>query len=375
MNVDRPRAAALMLLALVVIGCAPAPASAPAPVPPAPSLSLAPPSPTAVPAPTAAAAPPPLIRLLFTGDINPSRCPAHFALAANDFTLPFREVADRLRAADLTIGSLDGSLSDLDAPTACGDLNNKNLIGPARMTEGLQFAGFDVITVATNHIKNCGTLGWTCDDRAFIDTLTNLRAADIQPVGGGADRASARAPVIVERGGVRFSFLAVSEVGSEMWAGEHTPGTAPLSPAAASAVLADIAAARRTADVVIVLPQWGEEYADAPSAQQVAWAGQMIEAGATLVMGNQAHVVQAVEAFDSGLVAYALGNFVFDQGPSLVRREGVVLEADFRGAQFVGWKLWPLRIHDLFQPRWLEGAAARAVLDRIARQSAALPGR
>ena len=73
-------------------------------------------------------------------------------------------------------------------------------------------------------------------------------------MGGGDSLAAARAPVIIERNGVRFAFLAASSVGKEMWATDSEPGTAPLR---SENVTADIRAARGIADVVIVLPQWG----------------------------------------------------------------------------------------------------------------------
>jgi poly-gamma-glutamate synthesis protein (capsule biosynthesis protein) len=309
-----------------------------------------------------ALSPPPITRLIFTGDLNPGRCPAQIALANNDFTLPYQAVADVLRAADLTIGSLDGAISDISAPSPCP--RTQNLIGPARSVEGLQFAGFDVITVATNHAKDCGALGFGCESRSFLDTLYHLSAAGLLPVGGGADLAAARAPATVERNGVRFAFLGVTEVGADTWATESRPGTAPLSADTLPAVLADIQAARAQAEVVIVLTQWGVEYAEMPDLYQREWARQMIEAGAVLVVGNHPHTVQPLERFPSGLVAYALGNFVFDQGPWRTR-QGAVLEVVFRGAQLEAWRLLPVHIEGLHQPRWADSSEAEAILARM----------
>lgn len=317
----------------------------------------------------------PPIRLLFTGDINPGRCPAQIALALvnDDFTLPYQAVADELRAADITIGSLDGSISDKSPPSPCPQ--TMNLIGPSRTVEGLQFAGFDVITVATNHAKDCGALGWGCDNQSLLDTLRYLSEAGIQPVGAGESLASARAPVIVERQGVRFAFLGVTEVGPETWASQSLPGTAPLSDEALPAIIADIAAARAEADVVVVLTQWGIEYETAPTPDQMRWAGEMTAAGATLIVGNHPHVVQAVETFHGGqVVAYALGNFVFDQHPRLAR-QGVVFEAVFQGGALERWELHPIHIYNFHQPRWAEPGEAVAILTRIEAASAELPDR
>lgn len=291
------------------------------------------------------------VRVLFTGDINPGRCPAMLALEADDFTLPYRDVAETLRAADLAVGSLDGALSDVSAPGACAPEREYNLIGPTRTVEGLTFAGFDVINLATNHAQDCGRLGFVCDGRVLADTLRVLRAVGIAPVGAGATLSEARRPVVLERRGVRIALLAVTAVGDFTWAAADAPGTAPLSDAALRDVLADIQTARDSADVVIVLAHWGTEYVDAPSADQRRWAERMIAAGATLIVGNHPHVVQPVEPLGDGLVAYALGNFVFDQDPAATRH-GLVLEATFTTAGLSSWRALPIEIVDLQRPEW-----------------------
>ncbi len=324
-----------------------APTATAAPTP-APTQTLDPPEPTRRVSPTAQAS---TVRVLFVGDINPGRCPAVLALAADDFTLPYRDVGDVLREADLVVGSLDGALSDVSPPAPCTPEREYNLIGPTRTIEGLAFAGFDLLSVATNHAQDCGSAGFVCDGRALADTLRTLRAADIAPIGAGEDLDAARQAVIVERHGLRLAFLAVSAVGDFAWAGADRPGTAPLSETALPGVLGDIRAARASADVVIVLAHWGVEYDPTPTAEQRRWAERMTAAGATLVIGNHPHVVQPIEPVGDGLVAFALGNFVFDQDPDTTR-QGLVLEATFSADGLADWRTLPIEIVDLYRPEW-----------------------
>src|SRR5262245_52293842 len=77
------------------------------PVAPTQTQTL-PPTPTQTPTQT----PVPPTSLLFTGDISLGRCVYAFSKAADDMALPFRKIADTLRSADITVGSLDGSISD-----------------------------------------------------------------------------------------------------------------------------------------------------------------------------------------------------------------------------------------------------------------------
>ena len=83
-------------------------------------------------------------------------------------------------------------------------------------------------------------------------------------------------------------------------------------------VLTDIATAKKMADVVIVCPHWGNEYTFVPTIYQEAFAKQMTEAGADLIIGTHPHVIQPVEWIqgDNGNLAlcyYSLGNYVSTQ--------------------------------------------------------------
>jgi poly-gamma-glutamate synthesis protein (capsule biosynthesis protein) len=74
----------------------------------------------------------------------------------------------------------------------------------------------------------------------------------------------------------------------------------------------EVCAARKQADVVIVSLHWGIEYARQPQESQRRIAHSLIDAGAALVIGHHPHTPQPVERHRHGLIAYSLGNFVFD---------------------------------------------------------------
>lgn len=376
--------------ALVLAGCAPAAGgaglasiAAPAttsglpgtatslPASPSPRPSTTPPpATTAAPPATATASPPPTateppeIELLFTGDINPGRCVYTRARDADDMTLPYRPLGDILQSADITIGSLDGSLSDYNPPNPCVE-THRNLLGPSVMVQGLAWAGYDVMAVATNHVKDCGLIRGCVND-AMFDTLANLRAAGIQPVGAGANLDEAIAPVVITVDGVRFGFVAMTAINYAIWASETEPGAAPFK---RDLIAASIRRAREQADVVIVLPHWGREFSNELTYEQVGAAGQMVAAGATLVVGNHPHRVQAVETFPNRAVAaYALGNFVFDMTWSdgtLFTIQGVMLRARFRGPELAGVELLPIHIYDDFQPQLADQAEAATILAEV----------
>jgi poly-gamma-glutamate capsule biosynthesis protein CapA/YwtB (metallophosphatase superfamily) len=312
------------------------------------------------------AAPPPIsrTRILFTGDINLGRCVAERTIISQAYTgnynYPFEFVAEKLSAADITIGSLDSSLSDESDPMSCPE--SMNLIAPTRMVEGLQSTGFDVVTIATNHIKDCGEKGFDCNGKALTDTVNTLRGAGIQPTGAGNTLAEARMAAIVERNGIRFAFLGVDQIDSRVWALENTPGTAPLSDAHTEIIKEEIISTKQIADVVIVLPHWGVEHDVKPQEIQQAWAQEFIEAGASLVVGNHPHIVQPVESFSNGLIFYSLGNFVFDQGQDF-QRESIVVEVTFVGGEIEGWQLYPAKAnYYTYQAGWADETESSQIL-------------
>ncbi len=309
--------------------------------------------------------PPDPVVLRATGDIIPARCAYERQLAYGDLGHAFRELGPWLAEADITVGSLDAALSDAGVPFGC--VETFSLLAPAASADGLADAGFDVITVATNHVKDCGQAA--CGDEAFFDTLANLRARGIAPVGGGADLAEARRPAVLTVKGVRFAFLGYDEIAPYYHAAPGVAGTAPLDEAF---VREDVAAAKLQADVVVVLPQWGVEYTSDPTAGHRALAAAAVEAGVGLVIGNHPHWVQAAELIGGAFVAYALGNFVFDQDWSLETQQGVVLEAAFHGPHLKGVRYHPIHIVDEHQPVFADPEEAQQILDRIWAASAVL---
>ncbi len=282
-----------------------------------------------------------------------------------DFTLPFQPLRHTLTAADITIGSLDATASDAGTPFGC--TYTFSLAAPAAAVDGFKYAGYDILSQAANHVKNCGIIA--CGDRAMFETDANLRAVGIKSAGTGRNLYEARAPQVIERHGVSFAFLAYDDIAPYYRAGADSAGSAPMDPAT---IAEDVAAARKFAHVVIILPHWGVEYTADPSPRQRAFARAAAAAGADMIVGNHPHWVQAHETIGKMFVAYALGNFVFDQDWSLETQQGALLEATFTGARLTSTRYTAIHIYDQYQPRLAQPAEAQQILDRIETASAKL---
>ncbi len=330
----------------------PTPQTSPSPSPVAISTS----TPTDVPQTT----------LLFTGVIVPARCVQAAIDEYQDSDYLYDEVRSVIQDADLAIGTLNATISDYPPRTGC--LPTYVLTGGSENADALQRAGFDLMSVATNHIKNCGLNN--CGDRAFFDTLENLERVGIEPIGAGENLHEAMQPVVMEVNGIRFGFVSLGQLEPIAFAAENTPGIAVLNE---HNLRAAIQAAEEVTDIVILMPHWGPEDVPMPNWSQRELAEVAVSAGADLVVGNHTHVIQAFQEMDGVLVFYGLGNFVFDQNWDLHHQQGVMLVTTFQGEELVDFQLIPTHVDFDGRVHLADEQEAQQILDRIAEVSGSLP--
>ena len=339
------------------------PTQSPVPSPtPNPTSTAVKPTPQITQTPTSI----PTTNLLFTGVIVPARCVQAAIDASGDSDYLYDEVREIISRADLAIGTLNATISDF--PTHTGCVPTYVLVGSSENADALARAGFDMLSVATNHIKNCGLSN--CGDRAFFDTLENLRRVGIAPVGAGENLQEAMEPFVVEMNGVRFGFVSLGQLEPLAFATEEKPGIAVLNE---DNLRSTIQAAQQVSDVVVVLPHWGPEDVPLPNWSQRELAQLAVDAGADLVVGNHTHVVQAIQDIDGVTVFYGLGNFVFDQNWALDHQQGVILLVTFQGTEMVDYKLIPTHVDLDGRVHIASDQEAAEILARIDQVSRSLP--
>jgi poly-gamma-glutamate capsule biosynthesis protein CapA/YwtB (metallophosphatase superfamily) len=319
--------------------------------------------PTAYPLTMAGSPPGEITTMTIVGDIMLARHVGEQIRAAADYTLPFRATARRLAAADLTVGTLESSLDRSGAPRQGDD----SFGADPRVLAGVRRAGFDVLSLANNHVGDYGP-------PALVRTVRRVRAAGIAPVGAGADAAEARRPAVVERNGVRFGFLAFNAIGETPVARSASPGAVtlrmrprlgPLNDSDLRAMVAAVRALRPRVGVLVVLPHWGQQYTARPVPDQRTVARVLVGAGADLVVGSHPHWVQGAEVYRGKLVAYSLGNFVFDMDFSRQTQEGAALELVFWDRQVKAAEFAPVRIGSRYVPAFQSHARGLPVLRRM----------
>ena len=159
--------------------------------------------------------------------------------------------------------------------------------------------------------------------------------------GGGADKASAFAPLFLEHNGNKLAFLGANSYGPDSaWATEFSPGSAPFDLAIMSAAIRSIKE-EGEADVVFTELQYQESYDVTPLYDQRLDFGALARAGADIVTGVQSHVPQAVEFVEGNLVLYGLGNLYFDQMWTEDTREGLIVKHTIYAGRHISTQLLP----------------------------------
>jgi len=340
-------------------------------------LSIGRASPTASPGATASppSTPEASFTLVAVGDVMLGRSVGE-AIGLYGPSYPFEQVAAALSEADVAFANLEAPITARGLPAP------KDYVfrAPPEAAEGLARAGFDIVSLANNHAMDYGVDG-------LLDTLDALGQAGVAFAGAGEDETGARQPAVLTVAGLRVAFLACVQVPDDSISGFGAesmaagPARAGVAWASLGSIVADVEAAAQVADLVVVSLHTGFEYQEAPSALQQELAHAAVDAGADLVLGHHPHVLQGLERYRGALIAYSLGNFVFDfdetdyAHPGLPSAQTLILKVTFGPEGVRDVELLPVRIDpEESRPYLAEGDEADVIRQRMERLSGALAG-
>lgn len=276
--------------------------------------------------------------IYFVGDIMLTR--GVESSVKKNFDDNYNKLFDNLRElknADILFGNLEGPISDKG--------NNVGSKYSFRMSlevpEALSNAGFDIVSFANNHVGD-----WNIE--AFKDTLNRLSNTQILKTGAGINKDEATSPTIIEKNGIKFGFLAFSDVGPN-WieAKTNTPGILLANDPNLTNI---IMKAKEKCDVLITSFHWGEEYKTIHNKRQEELAHKAIDAGANIVIGHHPHVIEDIEYYKNYPIIYSLGNFIFDQSFSRETMRGMLLEATWKENKLKEIKNKVIVLNKKYQP-------------------------
>ena len=260
-----------------------------------------------------------------------------------------------LDRAAVTVGNQEGPFA-AEAAQQDTTRNFSYKVDP-RSAVALRLAGFRAMTIANNHIMDCGRDG-------VRETLATLNRHGITVIGGGADEASAHDPAIFTTRGGRVGLLGYYWNRRTSARGD-LPGSARDLP---DLVERDIGVLKRHVDRVAVTVHWGVPYEREPLPEDRLKARHFIDCGADIVVGHHPHIIQPLEIYRGRPIFYSIGNFAFGSGNS--RAESLLVCARF-GADGMAVEVYPVYVQNRdprldYQPKVLRGEAASQTLSRLA---------
>ena len=278
--------------------------------------------------------------ILFVGDIMLDRGVdyANQTQGTGAPTYPFEKIASTLREADVTIGNLEGPISDKGVNVG----SEYSFRMDPKYIEGLKAAGFDVLSLANNHMFDYTAA-------ALVGTVDRLHAAGIGTAGAGHDYTEANAPHIEELpDGTKIAFLSYTNLMPEGFSATiERPG---ISNPDTDDIKSEITNLKTSVDLVVLIWHWGVEYEPTSHPREQAIAYELIDAGADLIVGHHPHVPQEIEQYKGTYIAYSLGNFIFDQFFSEETMKGLMLEIKVKDKQIISAEPIPIQLTPTYQP-------------------------
>lgn len=213
---------------------------------------------------------------------------------------------DLFNGYDKLIKTVDFSVVNFECPltTATKKIDKT---GPCLKTEdinsikALKFLGFDLLTLANNHIQDYGGEG-------VLDTISNIKSEGLDYVGAGADRNLAEQPFIKVIKGLKVGFINIAE--NEFCAAEdNLPGANTFDFIENTRLIKEL---KKKVDKVILIYHGGREHYQLPSPEQRKRLRYFITCGVDAIIAHHTHCFSGYEYYENKPIIYSLGNFIFD---------------------------------------------------------------
>lgn len=239
------------------------------------------------------------VALLAFGDMNLGRAVGQILLK-DSVEYPFEQVRDMLVSSDLVFANLESQISDQGGETQ-HPKDRFIFCAPPQAARSIRWAGISVVSTANNHAYDYGMKG-------VRETIEELRKVSVPFVGTSLDSVSFFPPMILQRKGIRFGFVAYTQ-----FLNRKPAPQGHISIFEKARMIREISSLRSKVDVVVASYHGGIEYVDKPNRPTLTQLRELADAGADIVLGHHPHVPQGIERYKQAWIIPSLGNFVFYQ--------------------------------------------------------------
>jgi len=234
--------------------------------------------------------------------------------------------------------------------------NEVSFTEPCLFQPGLRFCSkqkhFDAFKdIRVNVVELTGNHNRDFGEGPFLTTLKWFQTNGMHTFGGGRDETVANTPIFLDmKGGGSIGIIGFNELCplGECAAGK-TPGANRFEISKARKAIQDMRRGR-TPLFVLVTVQFGEISAYQPTQSQRAISLDLLNSGADMVFGSQAHQVQQMEFHNGKVILHGLGNFFFDQTHTLGLRQAYFMNLYFSAGKLLAMEPIFTWIDDKFRP-------------------------
>jgi poly-gamma-glutamate capsule biosynthesis protein CapA/YwtB (metallophosphatase superfamily) len=277
----------------------------------------------------------------------------HFSEAPDDFK--FSQLKERLKAFDLVFLNLENPVGINGEPDSSQNPHVTFCSHPDSL-KILHNLGVNIVSLGNNHMLDYG-------ETALSETLQNLDNEKIKHAGAGMDFKQANQPLLFECNGKKIAMLSHVFIysASTLAASNKRAG---VSHHQIDPILKLIEQLKQQGYVILVTLHWGQEYSFYPIPYQSEQARNMIDQGASLIIGHGPHYPQGFENYKHGQIIYSLGNFIFDEPYLYANRSFIYTIEITEDNNLINPQILPFKIIN-HVPVLLEGKQKQQLINRI----------
>lgn len=274
------------------------------------------------------------MKILFTGDIYPGGQAAEI-LNDNSKNTTVEWVRSITAQYDHAISNLEAPLCKASKTYQPIIKTGPNICGYESSVEGIKAMGFNIVSLANNHIMDFG-------DEGLFDTLKICKRNNIKTYGAGTSLTDARKALVVSNEKTSVSLLAFAENEFGNTNGNYAGG----NPLKLTDNFRDIQKAKSQSDYVVISLHGSHEHYQLPSPAIKDICRFYVEAGADAVIVHHTHCFSGYEVYNNAPIFYSLGNFIFDSvGPvnnSKLWSEAYIVGLELGPSQPVKFNIIPI---------------------------------
>lgn len=309
-------------------------------------------------------------KILFVGDTsfgeNYQERLATNILKEKGYDYPLEKLQPLLKSSNLVIANLESPITNVKESPFEGAKSYLHWMDVEKAPASLMKHGITHVNLANNHTLDFGAEG-------LKQTLEIFRKNGISWFGAGLDDAGAALPFVktVTVGSEPFTLVVIGAMDwsrrydekYDFYAAQDKAGVNKLT---AERITTQIQAGRKKwpKAFLVVFPHWLENYKWKTEAQ-TALCRRMIDAGADMVIGSGAHMMQEIEFYKGQWIIYGLGNFMFN---SPGRSEKLAVDPFSLAAQLIvkkedGHLAKTLKLYPIFTNNRADGYQTRVLND------------